>query len=66
VQIVATVKRELKRPLSIVSIFECPTVRLLAARLNGAAAPAGEATTVADAARRGRQRRYNTTASRAS
>ena len=33
VQVIATIKKELKRDLSIVTLFECPTVSLLAARL---------------------------------
>ncbi|HXE84565.1 MAG TPA: FkbM family methyltransferase, partial [Gemmatimonadales bacterium] len=38
VQVIATIKKELKRDLSIVTLFECPTVSLLAARLQ---TPAG-------------------------
>jgi acyl carrier protein len=55
VQVIATIKKELKRSLSIVSLFECPTVRLLAVRLR-AAAP-DTATQTAGAALRGQQRR---------
>jgi len=39
VLVVAAIKRELNKALSVVSLFECPTVRLLAARLG---APASE------------------------
>jgi FkbH-like protein/FkbM family methyltransferase len=58
VQVVAAIKKELKYTLSIVSLFECPTVSLLAAKLTGRA-PAGDvATRSADAAARGQRRRY--------
>jgi FkbH-like protein/FkbM family methyltransferase len=58
VQVIATIKKELKQTLSIVSLFECPTVALLAARL-------GATTRTKDkedgkAALRGQQRRYKT------
>jgi len=67
VQVVATIKRELGRTLSIVNVFECPTVRLLAARLSGSSAGAGAATAPATAAAaRGRDRRYNTARKRVS
>jgi acyl carrier protein len=56
VQVIATIKKELKQTLSIVSLFECPTVALLAARL-------GATTRTKDkddgkAALRGQQRRH--------
>jgi FkbH-like protein/FkbM family methyltransferase len=58
VQVIAMIKKQLNQHLSIVSLFECPTVRLLAARLKEAAGePRGEAVAAADAARRGQQRR---------
>jgi hypothetical protein len=61
VQVIAMIKKELKQNLSIVSLFECPTVALLAAKLS---ATSGEAhigtTTAAGAALRGQQRRYKT------
>jgi FkbH-like protein/FkbM family methyltransferase len=60
VQVIAAIKKELKETLSIVSLFECPTVALLAARLS---APSGDVHTVKTAAAaslRGQQRRYNT------
>ena len=34
VQVIAMIKKELKQTLSIVSLFECPTVTLLAAKLS--------------------------------
>jgi len=60
VQVIAAIKKELQQTLSIVSLFECPTVALLAARLS---APPGEVPAVKTAAAatlRGQQRRYNT------
>jgi len=66
VQVVATIRKELKRTLSIISVFECPTVKLLAARLEeGSGAPHDAAATSA-AALRGRQRRQITMGKRAS
>lgn len=41
VQVIATIKQELQRDLSIVTLFECPTVSLLAARLREPAAAEG-------------------------
>jgi len=59
VQVIAAIKKELKEHLSIVSLFECPTVSLLAAKLQTkASAPQIEART-AHAAERGQRRRYN-------
>src|SRR5881394_193750 len=34
VMVIATVKKELKRNISVVTLFECPTVKLLAAKLS--------------------------------
>jgi len=57
VQVIALIRKELKQNLSITSLFECPTVRLLAARLSTSAeGPAIEPST-AGAALRGKQRR---------
>jgi len=57
VQVIAMIRKELKQNLSITSLFECPTVRLLAAKLSASAGgPSGEAGT-AGAALRGQQRR---------
>jgi FkbH-like protein/FkbM family methyltransferase len=60
VQVIATIKKELKKTLSIVSLFECPTVALLAAKLDGTAAEAHPETATAVAALRGQQRRHRT------
>ncbi|MBI4206778.1 MAG: FkbM family methyltransferase [Betaproteobacteria bacterium] len=59
VQLIATIKKELKQTLSIVSLFECPTVRLLAAKLGAASADAHAGTETAVAALRGQRRRNN-------
>ena len=57
VQVIATIKRELKHSLSIVTLFECPTVTQLAARLGASAAdPQDQAGAVAAAARGQRRR----------
>jgi Phosphopantetheine attachment site len=56
VQLVALVQRELKQSLSITSLFECPTIRLLAARMKSPA-PVGNWIKAMKALRRGQQRR---------
>jgi FkbH-like protein/FkbM family methyltransferase len=56
VQVIAMIKKELKQSVSIVSLFECPTVQLLAAKLQQPDAGGGAAG--ADATSRGQQRRY--------
>jgi acyl carrier protein len=61
VQIIAAVKKELKRTLSIVSLFECPTVALLAAAMGGSSHELQPQAKTAGAAQRGRNRRYKTT-----
>jgi len=66
VQVIAAIKKELNQTLSIVSLFECPTVTLLAAKLSAASGAVQGATTTAAAAQRGQQRRYNTLRRRAS
>jgi len=58
VQLIAAIKKELKQTLSIVSLFECPTVRLLAAKLGAAPEEDQVGATVTAAAIRGQQRRY--------
>jgi FkbH-like protein/FkbM family methyltransferase len=58
VQVIAMIKKELKQNLSIVSLFECPTVALLAAKLSATSGEVGVETTTAGAALRGRRRRY--------
>jgi enterobactin synthetase component F len=60
VQVIATIKKELKQTLSIVSLFECPTVALLAARLDGRTRTKDENADDGKAALRGAQRRYKT------
>jgi FkbH-like protein/FkbM family methyltransferase len=57
VQVVAMIKKELNRTLSIVNLFECPTLALLAARLSAVPAPSDTGTAAAGAALRGQQRR---------
>jgi acyl carrier protein len=57
VQMIATIKKELKQDLSIVSLFECPTVALLAAKLGAPSGDADGGTTPAGAALRGQRRR---------
>jgi len=64
VQVIALIRKELQQTLSIVTLFECPTVKLLAAKLTArSAARSGTATA---AALRGEQRRHNTRRKRAS
>ena len=57
VQVIAMIRKEVKQNLSIVSLFECPTVRLLAARLSATAASPSSEPSAAGAALRGQQRR---------
>jgi FkbH-like protein/FkbM family methyltransferase len=57
VVVVAMIRRELKRNVSIISLFECPTIRLLAAKLDGPASPADGIAATAGAKSRGQQRR---------
>ena len=59
VQVIAMIKKELKQTLSIVSLFECPTIRLLAAKLNAAACEPRAASHAGAAESRGQQRRQN-------
>ncbi len=60
VQVVAMIKKELNRTLSIVNLFEYPTLALLAARLSAVPAPGEAATASPSAALRGLQRRNKT------
>ena len=62
VQVIARLRKELKQPVSIVSLFECPTVALLAARLSGTSGERQAGTAIAKAALRGQRRRYKTSA----
>ena len=57
VQLIATIKKELKQDLSIVSLFECPTVALLAAKLTAASGEPDGGTSSDGAALRGQRRR---------
>ncbi|HSU87354.1 MAG TPA: HAD-IIIC family phosphatase, partial [Terriglobia bacterium] len=57
VGVIALIKKELKQNLSIVSLFECPTVRLLADTLSTALVQSVGANNAAAAAQRGQQRR---------
>jgi hypothetical protein len=66
VQVVAAIKKELNHALSIVSLFECPTVKLLAARLTASSEEAKGGITTAAAVVRGRQRRYGAQRQKAS
>jgi hypothetical protein len=66
VQVIAMIKKELNQTLSIVTLFECPTVRLFAAKLSAASGEVEGASTAAAAMQRGQQRRYNTVRRRAS
>ena len=61
VVVIAMTRKELKRAVSVITLFECPTIKLLAAKLDaeegsGVSTPADSAT-VANAESRGRQRR---------
>ncbi len=58
VQVIALVRKELKRNLSITSLFECPTIKLLAAKLKTAADGGANSSGTTEALMRGRQRRY--------
>ena len=57
VQVIAMIRKELKQSLSIVTLFECPTVALLAAKLGAASGEPDGATTAAEAVLRGQRRR---------
>ena len=58
VQVIALVQKQLQRSLSITALFECPTIKLLAAKLKGASEGKMKQTDAAEALVRGRQRRY--------
>jgi FkbH-like protein len=60
VQVIAMVRKELKQDLSIVNLFECPTVALLAGKLSAKPAEIHVGTAPAGAARRGERRRHKT------
>jgi hypothetical protein len=65
VQVIALIKKELNRNLAIVTLFECPTVTLLAAKLSAASSASEAGASTPEAARRG-QRRRNVTRRKAS
>jgi len=60
VLVIAAIKRQLNKALTIVSLFECPTVRLLAARLDGPP-PSETPLGAPSAALRGQRRRARLT-----
>ena len=57
VQVIAMIRKELNQNLSIVSLFECPTVTLLAARLGATSRRPSSEPSTSGAAVRGQQRR---------
>ncbi len=57
VQVIAMIRKELNQNLSITSLFECPTVRLLAAKFSACAEGTSGEPRTAGAALRGQQRR---------
>jgi hypothetical protein len=57
VQLIAMIKKELKRNLSIVTLFECPTVARLAAKLSAGSGEPDDGASTTDAALRGHRRR---------
>ncbi|HWO32198.1 MAG TPA: FkbM family methyltransferase, partial [Candidatus Acidoferrum sp.] len=57
VQVIAMIRKELNQNLSIVSLFECPTVTLLAARLGATGGSPSSVPGTSGAAVRGQQRR---------
>lgn len=59
VQVLAMIKKDLKRDLSIVTLFEYPTVALLAGKLRAAAVEPKSGYNMAGAALRGQKRRTN-------
>jgi hypothetical protein len=58
VQVIAAIRKELKHDLSIIHLFDCPTVSLLAAKIRPASQTAPGDTGPSDAALRGERRRY--------
>jgi FkbH-like protein len=58
VLVIAAIRRELKKNVSIVALFECPTIKLLAARIDDSESSAEAVSAAAASAEsRGRQRR---------
>ena len=66
VRVIAMIKKELNQTLSIVSLFECPTVTLLAAKLSATSGEAQGGATAAAATLRGQHRRHKTIRRKAS
>jgi FkbH-like protein/FkbM family methyltransferase len=58
VQMIALVQKRLTRSLSITTLFECPTIKLLAAKLRVPAEHQDDASRTTEAKQRGQQRRY--------
>ena len=58
VQVVALIQKELGSTLSVTNLFECPTIRLLAKKLNGVVAPVADRMEANAAQIRGQRRRY--------
>ena len=61
VMVIATIRKELKRNISVVTLFECPTVKLLAAKWGAPAQDRRDASGVGEAEQRGQQRRHKKT-----
>ena len=57
VQVIATIKKELKLSLSIVSLFECPTIRLLSKKINDLKSKKGNKDHALKAIERGSKRK---------
>ncbi|MCW9094265.1 MAG: HAD-IIIC family phosphatase, partial [Ignavibacteriaceae bacterium] len=57
VQLIATIKKELDRSISVVTLFECPTVKLLSQKLNSAKGIDGSESNFDDQVERGARRR---------
>ena len=57
VQVITMIRKELNQNLSIVSLFECPTITLLAARLGATGRSPSSEPSTSGAAVRGQQRR---------
>jgi acyl carrier protein len=58
VMVIATIRKELKHNISVVTLFECPTVKLLAAKLGAPAQDRSDTPSAGEAEQRGQQRRY--------
>ena len=60
VVVVAMIRKELKRGVSLVTLFECPTIELLAARLDDSPTASARAASSAETVKsRGQRRREN-------